>query len=67
MFVEAIPVDAVFLSHRSISFKNTKLQFILALEEVNILLFLPYFENRVSCNDRKYYLVMSFAVPYCKI
>lgn len=51
MFAETIPVDAVFLSHFPISFKNTKLQFILALEEKNVLFFLPCFEKRVSCND----------------
>lgn len=45
MFAETIPVDAVFLSHLSICFKNTKLQFVLALEEMNVLLFLPCFKK----------------------
>ena len=48
---ETVPVDAVFLSHLSISSKNTKLRFVLAIKERNVFLSLTCFKKGVSCND----------------
>lgn len=46
-FVEAISVDGILLSHLPVSFKNIKLQFTLALEEINVLLFFPALRSSV--------------------
>lgn len=39
--MEARSVDVIVLSHLSISFKNVKLQLLLAPEEIKVLLFFP--------------------------
>jgi len=68
LFAEFIFVDALCLSHLyfRVSFKNTELQFTLTLQETNVLFFLPCFEEFLSMTC-KYYFVVSFVVPYCKI
>lgn len=47
MFAEFLFVDATGLSHLCFraAFKNTKLQFIVALKEINVMFFLPYLEK----------------------
>lgn len=46
-----------------IPFKYTTLQFILALEEMNVLLFLCCFEKRISCNDLQILLSNELCCP----
>lgn len=67
MFAETIPVDVVFLSYLYISFKNTQLQFILALEEMMFCFSSPALRKKFPAMTCKYCFVRSFAVPYCKI